>query len=319
MAAQAKRDKDRAAWLASGTEVVRLLVLLTKRTNGKTVEARLQITKAALELSVRRLCPDLARGDGTAGKFVDGAKKQVSAAIAASGLLVSGVDGRRWCDPRDRGDLVEVHEKLEAGAVARRRELVAELQFQVGTAARQPAAAAGAATATIRPAVGANVAAQAPHVGHPPPARRHGLRHCRYVEAAWVKATTQGRRQAHRSLSEPQAKYLHKAFWQFCRYQRQLKRLRVKIVAMGGWAVAEQRVAAMGRAERAAFADLRSRKAESGAIRMRQAGRVALFRGASLAAVHGRSAAQVVTGYFESWRRVAGGAKLAQVPKPRGG
>jgi hypothetical protein len=201
--------------------------------------------------------------------------------------------------------------------VSRRRKMLAP-KNRNATLERQPAAVGGEADGTGRRGTGGNAAGDAEGAGGVRQKRgaRHSKAHFKQVSRDWLVQTAKSRyRSGSRfRVSKEQAEQLHRVFWQFCSYQRRVRRLQREIDAAGGWQNVSPSTDDKEQAQKvAAYNDLRTRSVVDGAIRMRGPQKDKLFWGLALDAVAGYSPRQVVTQFFTLWRKLAGGKKLSQI------
>ena len=145
---------------------------------------------------------------------------------------------------------------------------------------------------------------------------RHSKRHYEVVEDAWLRqAKVCSRKRLRFRVGQSQARALHRSFWLFCRKQRKIARLKEDIERAGSWELLKASTDPDPKLHArmlADYQDLLTRKAESGAIRMRGTEKDTLFKNLYLDAVDGVDSRTVVTKLFTSWRRLAGGKALSQ-------
>ena len=247
---QKRRDllkAERSAQLKKLMAVV--LCVTTECTPGTKTAKALVVEKATLFLVVKRLEQELAKSSG-------GLKVGVSTLVtkAATEACLLG-DTRRWLDPLTEMGVAKRQLQTAAKEVAawggrmgsgqlelttvvsRRRKMLAP-KNRNATLERQPAAVGGEADGTGRRGTGGNAAGDAEGAGGVRQKRgaRHSKAHFKQVSRDWLVQTAKSRyRSGSRfRVSKEQAEQLHRWFWQFCSYQRRVRRLQREINAAGG-------------------------------------------------------------------------------------
>lgn len=249
---QKRRDLLKAKRTAQLKKLMAVVLCVTTEcTPGTKTAKALVVEKATLFLVVERLEQELAKSSG-------GLKVGVSTLVtkAATEACLLG-DTRRWLDPLTemrvaKRQLQKAAKEVEAWGgrrgsgqlelelttvVSRRRKMLAP-KNRNATLERQPAAVGGEADGTGRRGTGGNAAGDAEGAGGVRQKRgaRHSKAHFKQVSRDWLAQTAKSRyRSGSRfRVSKEQAEQLHRWFWQFCSYQRRVRRLQREINAAGG-------------------------------------------------------------------------------------
>jgi hypothetical protein len=249
---QKRRDLLKAKRTAQLKKLMAVVLCVTTEcTPGTKTAKALVVEKATLFLVVERLEQGLAKSGGGGGLKV-GVSKLVTRAATEACLLG---DTRRWLDPLTEMGVAKRQLQTAAKEVAawggrmgsgqlelttvvsRRRKMLAP-KNRNATLERQPAAVGGEADGTGRRGTGGNAAGDAEGAGGVRQKRgaRHSKAHFKQVSRDWLAQTAKSRyRSGSRfRVSKEQAEQLHRWFWQFCSYQRRVRRLQREINAAGG-------------------------------------------------------------------------------------
>ena len=297
-----------------------LACLTTPSVAGEKPSRRLKITRAQLTDATKRLGLDGLTVKGSKSMSLEAGASKCIKAVAVDRGLLGTQQTAQWLDPGVCTELRQARQQLAAEPAVKQwsrmgsGKLVMQLQQlvpDVGAVRCQRASAQPQQNVVSRPAGPARRSSTAA-----PTFMRHSKRHYEVVEDAWLRqAKVCSRKRLRIRVDQSQARALHRSFWLFCRKQRKIARLKEDIKRAGSWELLKASTDPDPKLHArmlADYQDLLTRKAESGAIRMRGTEKDTLFKNLYLDAVDGVHSRMVVTRLFTSWRRLAGGKALSQ-------